>query len=444
MKLILFLMLIFLSVTSLFSVTDKDNAQVTADRFLEYLINRKAELLYEMFNDKVKDQISVENMSNVRNQMESLLGPYLSKTPSRAELTNGSFICYSTLSFKNGNIKAGITIDDLGLVSGFNMRPERTEYLYSIPAYADTSKFAEMLIKFGQAPFILNAALTLPISKIPSPIIIMIHDTGPQDMDASIGPNKPFKDIAWGLASRGTAVFRFNKRTKQYPVEMVNMEDSTDVYDEVIDDVNYAVNFLFDNAEMYNIDKEQIYILAHGTGITFAPKIAVESGRVAGIVSLAGMARNLDVVLADQYEYLSLLDGVIDEKEQNQINEFKRRIKNLYSVNFNISTPTDSLPLNMSARYWKSFLDIKPLNDAVKFGNKMLFLQGTRDYQVTLDDYNLWKNTLNNKSNVKFVSFNDLNHYFAAGDDKSSPEEYHKPFKVDVNVIKTISEWIKE
>ncbi|MGW4591215.1 hypothetical protein ACWEKJ_28175 [Amycolatopsis thermoflava] len=35
---------------------------------------------------------------------------------------------------------------------------------------------------------------------------------GPQDRDETTGPNKPLKDLAWGLASRGLAVVRFDKR----------------------------------------------------------------------------------------------------------------------------------------------------------------------------------------------------------------------------------------
>ena len=37
--------------------------------------------------------------------------------------------------------------------------------------------------------------------------------SGPHDQDETLGPNKPLKDLSWGLATRGIVVFRYIKRT---------------------------------------------------------------------------------------------------------------------------------------------------------------------------------------------------------------------------------------
>jgi hypothetical protein len=57
------------------------------------------------------------------------------------------------------------------------------------------------------------ATLTLPHGNGPWPAVVLLAGSGPQDRDETVGPNKPLKDLAWGLASRGIAVVRFDKIT---------------------------------------------------------------------------------------------------------------------------------------------------------------------------------------------------------------------------------------
>src|SRR3546814_15587681 len=44
-----------------------------------------------------------------------------------------------------------------------------------------------------------------------------LHGSGPHDRDESIGPNRPFLDIARGLAAQGVAVLRYEKRSRSRP-----------------------------------------------------------------------------------------------------------------------------------------------------------------------------------------------------------------------------------
>ena len=48
------------------------------------------------------------------------------------------------------------------------------------------------------------------------PAVVLVHGSGPNDRDESVGGVKPFRDLAWGLASKGVVVLRYDKRTKVY------------------------------------------------------------------------------------------------------------------------------------------------------------------------------------------------------------------------------------
>ena len=72
----------------------------------------------------------------------------------------------------------------------------------------------------------------------------------------------------------------------------------------------------------------------------------------------------------------------------------------------------------------------------------LLFLQGERDFQVAMKNFERWKSALGGSSKVSFRSYPDLNHLFMAGTGKSVPAEYATPANVAPAVIADIAEWI--
>ncbi|OQE29475.1 hypothetical protein PENSTE_c002G10144 [Penicillium steckii] len=71
------------------------------------------------------------------------------------------------------------------------------------PSYAD-KEAAEIDLVLGQGKFNVGATLCLPRYE-------------PCDRDSTIGENKPFKDLAIGLAGHGIASIRFDKVAHTYP-----------------------------------------------------------------------------------------------------------------------------------------------------------------------------------------------------------------------------------
>ena len=66
--------------------------------------------------------------------------------------------------------------------------------------------------KGGEYP--LNGILTLPDeAEGPAAAVVMVHGSGPSDMNEKIGGCTPFKDLAAGLAERGIASVRYDKRS---------------------------------------------------------------------------------------------------------------------------------------------------------------------------------------------------------------------------------------
>lgn len=192
----------------------------------------------------------------------------------------------------------------------------------------------------GQGKWELPATLTMPRNAAagePVPAVVLVHGSGPSNRDETIGPNKPFKDLAWGLASRGIAVLRYDKRTKVHGAAFTSEEAASfTVKEETIDDAVLAVKLL---KTIDGIDPDRVFVVGHSLGATVGPRIAQACNpaegssspdedsnadadtSIAGLVMMAPTARNLADLMVEQMEYLANLDGQIDEKEAAQIQE---------------------------------------------------------------------------------------------------------------------------
>ena len=77
-----------------------------------------------------------------------------------------------------------------------------------------SSRFKEESVTVGAGEWALPGTLSMPVGPIAA-AIVLVHGSGPNDRDETLGPNKPFRDLAWGLADRGIAVLRYEKRTRR-------------------------------------------------------------------------------------------------------------------------------------------------------------------------------------------------------------------------------------
>jgi hypothetical protein len=277
-------------------------------------------------------------------------------------------------------------------------------------------------------------------SKQKSPLIILVQGSGPNDRDETFGPNKPFRDLAQGLAQKGIVSLRYDKRTFAYQYDMKQMTDSMTIFEETINDavdaINVAKQFTF-------IDTSKIYIIGHSLGAMCAPKMAELSSKIKGIVMMAGPATNLVDIIPQQVEYMANLDDTISNAEQMQITSVKWMVDKIKSPTLSNKTPKAAL-MGAGATYWKSILNYKQVETAKKLSLPILILNGERDYQVTMNEFIIWKKELSTKPSVKLISYPKLNHLFLEGEGKPNPTEYNVPSHIPQYVIDDIVKFIKQ
>ncbi len=284
--------------------------------------------------------------------------------------------------------------------------------------------------------FKLPGILTFPKGINQYPIVVFIHGSGPNDRDETIGPNKPFRDIAHGLARFNIASFRYDKRTFVYGAKSTVDGQNINLRQEVLDDAESAIRFSF---EQNGVDK--IFVLGHSLGGMLTPKIAGENSGVDGIIIMAGNARPLEQLILEQYHYLLSQDG-LNESEQKFLDELHLQVDNLEGLHQNANDTSGNLPLELPATYWRSLMEYNQVEEVQSIGQNILVLQGERDYQVTMDDFRLWQAALKENDKAIFKSYPKLNHLFLEGEGLSYPAEYQVEGSIPDYVIQDISDWI--
>ena len=295
-----------------------------------------------------------------------------------------------------------------------------------------TSRFTEREFPVGD----LGGTLTLPRGAGPFPAVVLVHGSGPADRDGTLGPNKPLLDLAYGLADRGVAVLRFDKRTW---LRASTLPPDATAEEVQVRDVLRAVRQV---RALREVDDARVFIAAHSLGGYLAPRIGARDPTLAGMVLLAALAHPLFEAVPEQMRYLAGRDGLLTELERVSVEEAERQRDEIVAHLAGGPPPRRPM-LGIPAAYWRDHAGMRPVQDALALGRPMLLLQGERDYQVTVDDdFRRWREGLATHPDARFITYPGLNHLFMRGDGPPNPEEYRREGRVDAKVITDIADWI--
>ena len=304
---------------------------------------------------------------------------------------------------------------------------------------AETKEYREEAVKIGEGEMQVDGRLTLPENVKNPPVVILVQGSGQTDMDETIGAqgNKPFQDIAYGLAENGIASIRYNKRYYQHPklaTEFITIQD------EVLNDVDSAIEFAKQDKRL---DTDSIFILGHSLGGMLAPEIAYRNENISGIIVLAGSPRKLEDIILQQNK--DAVNAMTDKTDQEKTAILETVIPEIEKIKKITPETQHTKVLGINSEYWSSLNQINTPEILKKLKIPMIFLQGEEDFQVSVNtDYQMWQELLQGRNNVVFKSYKGLNHLFMISNGFKNIQEYNIKSKVDTIVIDDISKWIKQ
>ena len=302
--------------------------------------------------------------------------------------------------------------------------------------------YSEKIIIGKGTDFPLNGKIIFPdgISG-PVPAVVMVHGSGSSNMDEKVMKLTPFRDLAEGLAKKGIASIRYDKRSFVHPRKM--LRQCITVKEETIDDALLAINMLKSDPR---IDKERIFILGHSMGAMLAPRIDSEGGDVKGLVMMAGTPYRLEDIFVRQLNQSLESRSIMKIIARIEDRIFTKKFDNLYSMS-DEEAKNKKFAGGTTLYYFKEMGRKTAADYLLENEKPVLIMQGGKDFQVLADDdYLKFKELLSDRRNTFFKLYPELNHIFvdAIYDDISKvTKEYNTERHIGEEVTGDIADFIK-
>ncbi|MBB6732167.1 stalk domain-containing protein [Cohnella zeiphila] len=305
---------------------------------------------------------------------------------------------------------------------------------YRAPSYDLPEFYTEQSMTVGEGDHAVEARLTLPEGKGPFPVVILVQGDGELDADSTAFAQKPFRDLAVGLAGKGVAVLRMPKTTREH---FVQLSSRYTIEDEFVDNTLLAAKQL---TSLPEIDSSRIYAAGHSRGGWMIPRILARDSDqlLAGAIVLAGADPSYSEI--ESYDHPEL-GGMMSVDE---IAYYRKELKWVQQPNFDPSNPPKEFDLPPNPYWWADIAGYEPKEEAKLRNVPMLILQGEQDFQVPLASLQGWKEAYAGRTNVEYRTYPKLTHLFTEGTLDKGLQNYMSPENVDPQVISDMADWIDQ
>ena len=289
----------------------------------------------------------------------------------------------------------------------------------------------------------LKGLLTLPDGDGPFPAVVFVHGSGSSNMDEKVGKLTPFRDLAEGLAARGIASVRYDKRSYAHGLKMLLDKAPITVREEVIEDAVSAAELLRTHRA---IDQSRVFLLGHSMGAMLAPRIDAEGGEFRGLILMAGTLRKLEeILIAQTEEALAAMKGLPRKLAEKQLAQLRTTFRGLYELS-DEEAKAKKVGGGTTLYYFKEMGEHPAADYLERLEKPLLLMQGSRDVQVRAEvDFAAYRALLGDRPNASFRLYEGLNHAFVPALSDSiadAKKEFAQERHIGADVLDDIANWI--
>jgi len=308
----------------------------------------------------------------------------------------------------------------------------------SAPARADTAPPAGALespYTVTSAGFPLAGTLTLPRGAHgPVPVAVIIAGSGPTDRDGNSRMGlrtNTYAQLAWALAARGIASFRYDKRGIGASRGNLTVADfALATLDQYAGDVKAIADTLRTDRRF-----SRVVLLGHSEGASLAVR-AVNLGAVpAGVASIAGVGRPFLAVLRSQLQ--RQLDSATLVQYDTMMTAY------LAGRDPNVPAYLASLFAPVNRAFMRSLVAFNAPAEIARLRCPVLIVQGDMDIQVSVEDADLLHRARADAREVVLAGDNHVFKRVTSRDPAAQHAAYSDPTEpIDPAFVAAIADWI--
>lgn len=279
----------------------------------------------------------------------------------------------------------------------------------------------------------IYGTLLLPETPKPMPVALIIAGSGPTDRDGNQAKmqNNSLKLLAEGLAQKGIASLRFDKRGIGESRGAGGKEADLR-FDHFVADVRLWIDFLAQDTRFSSIT-----VVGHSEGALIGLLAAEGHPKVKAYVSLAGPALPADEIIQEQIDASApMLKSIVQPiLKALKAGESVSEVSPLLTALFRPSVQS----------YLMSWMKYDPQVELKKLNIPILIVQGTRDIQVSVRHADLLAQA-NPKAKKALIP--DMNHILKPCDSDNRMQQlaaYNQPeLPLKEGLADTIAQFIKD
>ncbi len=271
----------------------------------------------------------------------------------------------------NGNRGAAIAVAALSV---FTVRAAAQAVADTLPPAGVT----ETPYTFTSGALTLSGTLAMPAAAGPVPVALIVAGSGPTDRNGNSGQGlrtNTYAQLAWGLAQRGIASLRYDKRVlpaTQGPVDIAEL-----TFDDFAADLSAAGTALAHDGRF-----SKVIVIGHSEGASLAVRAVARGLAPAGIVLIAGVGRPFGAVIHEQLgrqvdsATLVLFDSALARYLRNE-------------PTGDVPGPLMVLLAPVNRTYMQSLVALDPVDELKSVTVPTMIMQGAADAQVRVVDAEL-------------------------------------------------------
>lgn len=275
----------------------------------------------------------------------------------------------------------------------------------------------------------IEGTLTMPESKLPVAVALIIAGSGPTDRDGNnpMMKNNSLKMLAEALAKKGIATLRYDKRGIAKS-RAAGLTEADLRFDHYITDAKEWI-YLLKQKKNFN----QVVVIGHSEG-SLIGMVASQGENADKYISIAGTGKPADQLIRDQLKaqpayVLDQSTPILDELVHGRTVE---KIPMGFEALFRPSVQP----------YLISWFKVNPQVEIARLKKSILILQGTTDIQVSVEDARLLQEAA---PSAKMVIIEGMNHILknAEADPVKNMQTYSQPeLPINPELIEAISSFI--